>query len=223
MCNMCGEVDCDNGNRCNLGKYLQMPNIQMAIKRVQGYDSTFTARSLGCQQYELYPSGGQRPAWVPGVWNHFQNLESFICPGCGKTFQSGHVDHMTPWRSYIQRELDLGADAQETIPLFVARVLASDPNNLQLLCAQCNWTKGDKTVEGWKQQKNSGSVFYRRRSHSRPRPFVSRQFRKEAYQECLDRKLRMEKQQKERAERVERRSQARLSYFNFDDLGESSF
>lgn len=146
MCRLCGDRDCVNGAECHLGDYIYQPAVQNAIRRVQAYAPDFTARSLGSAQYYLHSRGGTRPAAVGGVWAHFQSQgdTGYTCPYCQRFLQGGyHVDHIDPWRTYIQSTLGLGADADGTMPLFVARVLASDPANLHLVCAICNESKGD--------------------------------------------------------------------------------
>ena len=145
MCRLCGERDCVNGALCHLGEYVSQTRVQNAIRRVQGYEPGYTARSFGAAFYYL-TSGGNRPAAVSGVWAHFRTLgeAGYTCPYCQRPLRGGyHVDHVVPWEAYIRSVLGLGADDEGAIPLFVARALASDPANLHLVCASCNESKGD--------------------------------------------------------------------------------
>lgn len=225
MCILCGDDDCHKGKLCNLKPYLKMPAVQDAIERVQKLDCNFTSNQFGSQQYRLFPKGGKRPAPVNGVLESFRRPKGFTCPFCKKTFRGGgQVDHKTAWRTYIQKQLELGPDAEVDLPVFVARVLASDPANLWLICSKCNARKGVKTVAAYKamlQQQNSGSTSPRRSSHSRPRTFVTRQFSYEAQQERSDYKLRLDRQAVERAERAQRREKVRLSRFSPHNSGKS--
>lgn len=221
MCDLCFDDDCRNGELCNLEPFLQIPTIQAAIRRVRKSIPDFEPYIYGSQQYTLYPRGGRRPAWLTPVWASFLRPRSFICPFCKKWFpHGGQVDHKVPWRTYIQKKLNLRPDAEVTIPLFVARALASDPINLRLICAKCNASKGTKSTaafKAWLRRQNSGSALPLQSTPGQPRPFVSRQFREDALQERLDRQLRIAAQQKERLERVERREQSRLSRFSLND------
>lgn len=146
MCRLCGDPDCKQGQLCNLRWFLDQSAVQNAIRRVQSYDPSFTAISLGSLPYYLRARGGARPAPVTGVWRHFQGLGNagYTCPYCRRALRGGyHVDHITPWQAYIRATLGLNADAEGNLPSFIARVLASDPANLHLVCASCNESKGD--------------------------------------------------------------------------------
>lgn len=148
MCRLCGDRDCVNGAECHLGRYIYQPAIKAAIGRVQKYDPGCTAKSFGSMQYDFCPEGGRRPSALEGIWAHFrsQGDAGYTCPYCQRTLQGGyHVDHIVPWRAYIQSVLGLAAGERGDIPLFVARVLASDPANLHLVCASCNESKGTMT------------------------------------------------------------------------------
>lgn len=163
MCRLCGDRDCVNGAECHLANYIYQPAVQNAIRRVQAYAPDCTARSFGSMQYGFCPEGGRRPSAVEGVWAHFrsQGDAGYTCPYCQRALRGGyHVDHIVPWRAYIRSVLDLDADAEGNIPLFVARVLASDPANLHLVCASCNESKGDMTeddsdFEDWLEQRRT--------------------------------------------------------------------
>lgn len=151
MCRMCGDDDCKDGKECHLAEYIYRPNIRDAILRVQAFDNGFVSNGFGTQQYALHPSGGTRPALAPGVQEHFRDLgdKGFSCPYCDRRLAGGsNIDHVIPWLTYIQRMLGLGPDADLVIPMFVARVLASDPDNLQLTCENCNKSKKRKTRDG---------------------------------------------------------------------------
>lgn len=146
MCRWCGDTDCSNGTLCHLGPYIVHHDFQAAVRRVQALDSSFTARSLGSQLCRLRTHGGIRPANVSGVWTHFQRIgdAGYTCPYCQRALVGGyHVDHIVPWQAYIRNVLGLDADAEGSLPAFVARVLTSDPANLHLVCASCNESKGD--------------------------------------------------------------------------------
>lgn len=60
---------------------------------------------------------------------HMETRAKGRCAGCGKKATPLHLDHIIP----------------------VARGGASDPNNLQLLCAPCNQSKGAKDAITWAQ------------------------------------------------------------------------
>lgn len=146
MCRLCGDPDCVNGRECHLAGFLSQPAVKNAIRRVQAYDPGFTARSLGSLSYYLRTRGGVRPTAVGGVWAYFQGQGDvgYTCPYCQRALQGGyHVDHIVPWQAYIRSTLGLRADEEGNLPSFIARVLASDPQNLHLVCASCNESKGD--------------------------------------------------------------------------------
>lgn len=148
MCRLCGEADCKKGSLCQLDPYYRSDDFRAAFHRVQQYEEDLTFRSMGCELFYLAP-GAKRPAELSKVWSGYKAkaARGFICPYCQRYYTVGDVDHRIPWRQYICRFLHISEHTGKEIPMLVARVLASDPANLQLLCASCNRSKGDR-MEG---------------------------------------------------------------------------
>ncbi len=149
MCRLCGDKDCGEGELCGLRPYLEERAVADAVARVQAIDPGFVSQGFGPQLY-VRGKWGPRPAPVQRVWDHFKAIGSsgYDCPYCRRHLTGWFdVDHRVPWETYIRRKLRLSAGEEIQIPLFVARVLASDPDNLHLVCASCNRSKGDRTEE----------------------------------------------------------------------------
>ena len=67
--------------------------------------------------------------WVPlAVQRHVYERDGDLCRYCGTTDGPFHLDHIMPWA--------LGGD--------------HSPENLTVCCAQCNWSKGSKTLSEWR-------------------------------------------------------------------------
>lgn len=143
-CRLCGDDDCTEGELCGLAGYLDKPNVQQAVARVQAIDPSFVSEVFGSQGWN---SGIGRPAEIRPVWAKIQrdHAGGFQCPYCQRqrTRADLHVDHHIPWKLYLQRTLGI-TDRSFGLPVFVARVLASDPDNLVALCGSCNESKGDR-------------------------------------------------------------------------------
>ena len=70
----------------------------------------------------------KRP-WVPLVIQRFvAERDGDVCQYCGCTEGPFHLDHIHPW--------SLGGE--------------HSPENLTIACAQCNWSKGSKTLAEWR-------------------------------------------------------------------------
>lgn len=146
MCRLCGDSECHNSDLCGLSHYRSNRKVQSLIRRVRRYDPDFTARSFGFMQYTLR-RGYPRPAHSAGVWNHFNAMgnSGYTCPYCNRYLRGGHqIDHIVPWERYIRSVLGLDSSAEGNIPQFIAGAIVSDPNNLQVICSQCNASKGTK-------------------------------------------------------------------------------
>lgn len=158
MCKLCENDDCAKGEMCGLGPFVAISAVDAAIKRVQAVDSGFTAYGFGEQWYER-----GRPAPVTAVWNYIKRRAQ-QCPYCMRSsITQWHVDHKIPWNAYLHRMLGFKADDPLSMPMFIARVLGSDPNNLEPLCSTCNESKGDKVpgtpeFERWKNERRMWGV-----------------------------------------------------------------
>ena len=157
MCTLCKNSECENGEMCGLAPYVAIPAVNAAIKRVQGIDSGFEAYGFGEQRYEGETT---RPAPVTAVWSYIRRRAA-RCPYCKRSsITVWHIDHKMPWNAYLHQMLGLNADAPLSMPLFIARVLGSDPNNLEPLCSSCNESKGDRIpgtpeFETWKRTREA--------------------------------------------------------------------
>ena len=70
----------------------------------------------------------KRP-WIPlSVQRLVIERDGNKCKYCGCTEGPFHIDHILPWA--------LGGN--------------HDPENLTIACAQCNWSKGSKTLSEWR-------------------------------------------------------------------------
>lgn len=160
MCKLCGEDECKNGGLCRLPQYIRQ--VKEAIDRVQQIDTNFCSEGFGLQVWD----GSNRPANVDAVWNYMkrQCLTGFTCCYCWYKYNPDvlQVDHYIPWRQYIKQMLP--GNLLEDIPLFIARVLASDPANLVCACASCNASKSDRdpndpAFNHWKDARKSGAPY----------------------------------------------------------------
>lgn len=70
----------------------------------------------------------KRP-WVPlAVQRFVHERDGAVCRYCGCTDGPFHLDHIHPWA--------MGGE--------------HTPENLTIACAQCNWSKGSKTLSEWR-------------------------------------------------------------------------
>jgi hypothetical protein len=70
----------------------------------------------------------KRP-WVPlAVQRFVHERDGATCQYCGCKDGPFHLDHIVPWA--------MGGE--------------HSPENLTVACAQCNWSKGSKTLEEWR-------------------------------------------------------------------------
>lgn len=153
MCQWCGDPTCVDGEKCH-----------HALKRNPLTNSnTFSAarrrieRATG-SPVRMSPGAfwaGRRPGFVPGVRDAVVNPAGGppVCSLCHQPIApgQGQADHITPWREYTQNSAK--AAMQEhgqswsggAIPEDFARVMSSDPRNLQPAHAACNQRKSDST------------------------------------------------------------------------------
>lgn len=151
MCRYCGDAECKNGRICRLPVY--MDQTSAAIERVQQIDPNFISQDFGLQIWD----GQRRPAPVTAVWSYIKRrcTDGFTCAYCEFRYrvEALQVDHYVPWKQYIAQMLP--NELHENIPLFIARVLGSDPVNLVCACASCNESKSDRDPQSFSDWKKA--------------------------------------------------------------------
>lgn len=197
MCWWCLDPSCLDGEKChyrqNKSPLLNSQTFKGAVRRIERATGQKVAYAPGMSW------NGLRPAFVPGIRAAIMGgadgrggLKCSLCPG-RITGTQGDVDHKTPWHDYVMQLLSaaMGEYGQDwtggVIPDDFARVMCSDPNNLQPAHAHCNEQKRD-SMPG----RSAGAARRERREQ---------QAREEARQREEERR-RIERQQQERAERA---------------------
>lgn len=197
MCWWCKDPSCLDGEKCyyrqNKSLLLNSRTFKDAVRRIECATGKKVAYAPGM------PWNGLRPAFVPGIRDAVMGGTSgtggLTCSLCQAPIQgtSGHADHVTPWQSYTEQSARsaMREHGQNwmggAIPDDFARVMSSDPRNLQPAHARCNEEKSD-SMPG----RPAGAARRERREQ---------QAREEARRREEERR-RIERQQQERAERA---------------------
>lgn len=165
MCWWCGDPACDDGEKCGFDPFenllLRSDTCLDAVDRIENIigQGEVTYRPGACWVR------GKRPSLIPGIREAVMGGPSgtggMICPLCGKAIigTNGHVDHKVPWQAYTEESAraamrEYGQSwAGDPIPEDFARIMSSDPDNLQATHIDCNRHKSDR-LPG----KGSGSV-----------------------------------------------------------------
>ncbi|MDE6261494.1 MAG: hypothetical protein K2M42_11690 [Oscillospiraceae bacterium] len=153
MCWWCGDPTCIDGKKCRNARarndLLNSNTFRGAVRRVERATDQKVTYAPGM------PWDGRRPSFLPGVRDAVMRgpngAGGGICPICGKAINGthGHADHKTPWKDYT---MESARDAMRehgkrwtggAIPDDFARIMSSDPKNLQATHASCNESKSN--------------------------------------------------------------------------------
>lgn len=203
MCWWCHDPSCANGRKCHYDEdtspLLNSNTYQSAKRRIEDIAGPIRTYAPGM------PWDGRRPSFVSDLWNAMMRGPDGegdpICSQCGNPIPSGQrqLDHIIPWRPYIEQSAqaamqEYGEDLTDIpIPDDFAKVMYSDPDNLQPTHAHCNQSKSDSMPD-----RPVGAV--RRDNREAQRREAERQ--KEAERQ---RRLQQEAEREERADRRRRR------------------
>lgn len=153
MCWWCGNPACDEGSICDFD-YAMNPllnsntfwNTVQRIENAIGREITYAPGK---------PWDGLRPSFISGVRDAVMGgptgTGGMICPLCGVAINgtNGQADHRIPWEDYIRQSARAAMRehnqnwAGGSIPDDFARVMSSDPDNLQATHARCNGHKSN--------------------------------------------------------------------------------
>lgn len=200
MCWWCGDPDCEEGEKCHYARtrnpLLNSDTFRGAVRRIERTTDQKVAFAPGAAW------DGRRPAFVPGIRDAVMRgpggAGGQACALCGKAISGirGHADHKIPWADYTAQSAEAAMREHQrkwtggTIPDDFARVMSSDPSNLQPAHARCNESKSN-SMPG----RSSGAVKQENREAQR---------RAKARQEA-EQQRRTLQQQQERDERYRQR------------------
>lgn len=204
MCWWCGNPDCEEGEKCRYARtrnpLLNSDTFRGAVRRIERATDQKVAFAPGAAW------DGRRPAFVPGIRDAVMRgpggAGGQACALCGKAISGtrGHADHKTPWADYTAQSAKAAMREHQrkwtggTIPDDFARVMSSDPSNLQPAHASCNESKSN-SMPG----RPAGAAQRERREAEK---------REKARREA-ERQKRILQQQRERDERAEWRNNRR--------------
>jgi hypothetical protein len=104
------------------------PRVWAAIEHyftVEGDQIT----AIAFEKWQKNARSTEKRPWIPlAVQRFVHERDGENCAYCGTTEGPFHLDHVTPWA--------IGGD--------------HTPENLTVCCAQCNWSKGSKTLSEWR-------------------------------------------------------------------------
>ena len=153
MCWWCLDSSCLEGEVCdfalNASPLLESGTFKDAVRRIEAATGQAVCYAPGV------PWSGRRPSFLPGIRaaimggpDGMGGLKCALCPG-RITGTQGEADHKTPWYDYVMQSLRaaMGEYGQSwaggAIPEDFARVMCSDPSNLQPAHVRCNGQKSD--------------------------------------------------------------------------------
>lgn len=153
MCWWCGDPDCEDGEKCRHARtrnsLLNSGTFRGAVRRIERATNQKVAFAPGAAW------DGRRPTFVPGIRDAVMRgpggAGGQTCALCGRAISGthGHVDHKTPWADYTEQSAQAAMREYQqswtggVIPDDFARVMSSDPRNLQPTHARCNESKSN--------------------------------------------------------------------------------